>query len=85
MQRQVLVAEYTTSHYFKVPKGIDLDDKNVVECWNVKYGTLYIKYKGKEEVEEIEGIMSEPDFKYACEQYLDDAEHFEWLFEEDEM
>ena len=73
--------------YFKIPDGVDLEDKSVVESWGTKYGTLYIKYVGKAEEEEIEwlfdpsecedykcGQNSIVDADDACVEYSDDEE-----------
>ena len=35
---------YQPCHVFKIPKGVDLEDKTKVESYNVKYGYLYINY-----------------------------------------
>ena len=40
--RKIIVPHYSYSQVFKIPDNIDLEDENVVEDWDVKYGTLYI-------------------------------------------
>ena len=86
--RKIVSTEYCTpppTAVFKIPDGVDLEDKSVVEYWYVKYGTLHIKYVGKEEVEEIEcHFEPEIDWKVGndeivdadewCVEYTDDEE-----------
>ena len=60
---------------FKIPDGLDLEDKTVVENWWYKWGTLHIKYVGKEKVEEFEAEEEpELDVKYAEEIEIIDAD-----------
>ena len=65
--KKVVVATlYPVEIIFKVPDGIDLEDKTVVENYWYKYGTLYIKYVGKDDYEEIEPCYEdEAEYKYA--------------------
>ena len=43
--RLIVVAEYHPSQkLFRIPDGVDLNDKSVVESWHVKWGTLHIGY-----------------------------------------
>lgn len=52
--------------YFKVPEGIDLEDEDVVEWYQFRYGDLYIKYVGKDEIETIKACYeTKPDYKSA--------------------
>jgi len=39
---QVVVATSSTEAIFKIPDGLDLEDKTVVKSWCVQWGTLYI-------------------------------------------
>ena len=69
MTSLVLCATYniTSNTYFKIPDKLDLEDREIVEAYWIKYNTLYIKYVGKDEIEEIEscyGNEGEHDFKY---------------------
>ncbi len=84
--RQVVSASYAyPDMYFKIPDGIDLEDKNVVENWYVKYGTLNIIYvDGREE--EI-GPVHDPydfDFKWATDTEICDADYCGVEYSEDE-
>ena len=69
---------------FKIPDGLDLEYKEVVEHWCVKYGTLHIKYVGKEDVEEIDPFYDpcEYDYKYPMSENIEDA--YDEYQEEDE-
>ena len=43
--RLIVFAEYYgPESVFKIPNGLDLEDKSIVDEWVVKYNTLYIKY-----------------------------------------
>ena len=81
--RKVVSTYYSgVSAVFKIPDGLDLEDKSVVEAWGTKYGTLYIKYVGKETEEEIEWEwMPEHDFKYGDDK-IEDADN--WIDYSDE-
>ena len=53
--RQVIVAVHHTERIFKIPEGLDVEDKTVVKNWIVKWGILYIGYvNGEEETIEFE-------------------------------
>jgi len=83
--RQVVQTSYTLHSVFKIPDGLDLNG-DTVERWWVKYGTLYIKYVGKEEVEEIEASWDAEDscdFKYGQDEVLD-ADEVGFEYSEDE-
>jgi hypothetical protein len=66
--RVCVVVKYSAPEaIFKIPDGLDLEDKSVVESWWVKYGTLYICYtNGKEK--EIEWDNS-ADYKWGIGEY----------------
>ena len=83
--RKVVQTLYApVSAEFKIPDGIDLEDKSVVEYWAVKYGTLRIKYVGKEKEEDIEWEYEpETDFKWGNDEIID-AEEANIEYEEDE-
>ena len=73
--RKVVRATYNIEKVFKIPNNLDLEDESVVEYWGVKWGTLYIKYVGQEDVERIEDCFeSEPDYKYATDEEIVDAD-----------
>lgn len=61
--RLVVSASYAYPDiYFKIPDGIDLEDRDVVENWFVKYGTLTIFFVegGEVEIEPVDDVF---DFK----------------------
>lgn len=65
--RKVVRATYYTPYsIFKIPDGLDLEDKTIVKFWEVTNNVLEITYVGKDEVEEIE-----PDPYH-------DASEYEW-------
>jgi hypothetical protein len=39
---QYVIAKYTVSERFEVPEGVDLNDKNQVKQWFVKWNVLHI-------------------------------------------
>ena len=52
---------------FKIPDGLDLEDETVVENWYYRWGTMYIKYVGREEVEKVEAYYEAELDGYAQE------------------
>jgi len=92
MSQQVVVAEYYGPEVvYKVPKGIDLNDKSVVENWFVRRHTLYIKYVGKDKEEKLEPVFdTEQDFKFPNKEEVMKREDYEladfidWSDDEDE-
>ncbi len=83
-ERKVVIARYTVEYPFKVPKGVDLEDKSVVEGWYVKYNTLHIYHvDGREE--EIEPETSyEPDYKYPQDTSVESAESVGCISDDEE-
>jgi hypothetical protein len=60
--RLVVFAEYyAPDSIFKIPDGLDLEDKNVVETWWVRRNMLHIQYVGEEDVVSIDPLY---DFHY---------------------
>ena len=75
--RKVVRAEYISESAFKIPDGLDLEDKSVVEKWWVWKYSLHIKYVGNEEIESIEGDNDHYEtFKEPHTTSIEDAE--EW-------
>lgn len=88
MPRQILKATYTQYQYFKIPKGIDLEDETIVKEWWVKYGELHIQYVDEtKEIERIDGITNEIDYKYPDDdpQVIDANDGYEFLFDDSEL
>ena len=63
---KALCVQYTTEGYFNIPDDIDLNDKEQVKSYKVKYGTLYIQFADDpDHYKEIEKCyIGEMDSKY---------------------
>ena len=85
--RKVVTADYNfPKAIFKIPDGLDLQDKKVVKAWFVKGMYLNIRYvDGREEVIEWEWDPTEEraDWQYPDEQ-IEDAEDWECEYSDDE-
>jgi hypothetical protein len=82
--RQIVVASYTTEAVFKIPDGVDLEDKTVVSSWGTKYARLYIYYVNSDEELEIEPEWeTEIDYKYSSDEIIEDADENGIEYEED--
>ena len=80
--RQVIVAVHHTERFFKIPEGLDLEDKTVVKKWIVKWGVLYITYvNGREE--EIDFEYEDDDGSKYPDAVIEDADHYDIEYEED--
>jgi hypothetical protein len=74
MPKQIVVGCYSTDIKWKVPKGIDLNDKGTYEFWD-KYGTLYIRNLKTEVIIEVESYEeSAHDHKRADSVCVTDSE-----------
>jgi hypothetical protein len=83
--RKIVVASYTTEAVFKIPDGLDLEDKTVVQDWRTKYGKLYITYVNSEELLEIDSEWdTEIDYKYSSDEVIMDADEFHIDYEQDD-
>ena len=87
--RKVVVATfYPPQMVFKLPDGLDLEDKSVVGSYSHRYDTLYIYYvDGREEKIRYEYLSTEDfDYKYSEELSIGDAEDYcvEYSDEEEE-
>ena len=82
--RKVVYAKYYCDGCFKIPDGVDLEDKTVVKFWGIKYAKLHIHYvDGREE--EIEHVWDvEPDWKYPEKVKIGDAEDYNIEYSDDE-
>ena len=81
--RQVVVACSSSEQIFKIPDGLDLEDKTVVEFWFVKWGTLHIQYVNGEEKEIEWEYEPEVDFKHPESSEIEDADEHDIEYEED--
>ena len=85
-QKKVLIATYTVDECFKIPIGLDLENKDQVKCWTVKYTRLYIRLADDTHLEiESQGWLQEYDFKYPSndETRICDANEYPWFEDED--
>ena len=88
--RKVVVVEYSPPVYvWEIPDDLDLEDKTVVEEWYVRYGTLYIKYVGRDEPKEItdkEQVWG-MDMKWGTGKYkhglIEDADEHGYEYQDD--
>jgi len=63
-ERKIVRVQYTHNDVFKIPKGLDLEDKTQVKNWGVKYNRLWIeKVDGTELTIEAEGWIQDFDYK----------------------
>lgn len=75
--KQIVRAEYKVFSYFKIPKGLDLEDETIVRDWGVKWDQLRIYYvDGREEtIDKID--CEEDDRKFPEEEpTIEDAEEY---------
>ena len=85
-ERKVVIARYWVDEAFKVPDGIDLENKKQVKDWGVKWNTLYIymvdgttiKVEGVGWMENswrgLEGLQGEPQLRF-----IEDASEFQMI------
>jgi len=70
---------------FKIPDGLDLEDKSVVADWGVKYGVLHIKYvDGRKEKIGWSIDPSDFDYKWAEDMAIENADDCCVEYSEDE-
>lgn len=82
-ERKVVIVKYNQTDAYKIPKGVDLEDKTVVENYGVKWGTLHIDYvDGREETVESEGW--DTDMKYPDEVRIENAKDWGINYDDDE-
>ena len=86
MSQQVLIAKYTSENYFKVPVGIDLEDKKVIKSYGVKWNILTICFvdENKEDLEIECYHEGEVDLKYPRSEEVGVIEDYDFLESESE-
>jgi len=83
-ERQMVVATYNIEHFFKVPKGIDLENKKQVKSYWVKYNTLHIEMVN-DEIVDIETVSDESQLKYPDDLKIEPYDdHFDDTESDDE-
>ncbi len=83
----VVVAEYYPPEVvFKIPKGIDLNDKGKVKDWGVKWNILYINLVENNEMLQIESSLDsgEHERKYPQKVTIMDREEYANCLSSDE-
>ena len=80
--RQVVVAVHQTARIFKIPEGLDLEDKTVVKNWIVKWGVFYITYVNGEE-EKIDFEREDDDGSKYPDALIESADDYNIEYEED--
>jgi hypothetical protein len=64
-ERYVLVANYCVQEFFKLPRGLDLNDKTKVSKYCVKWNTLYVLLVDGTELKiESGGYLDDFDYKF---------------------
>lgn len=84
--RQVVKATFhPPESVFKIPDGLDLEDKTIVKWWGVKYNMLSICYVNGEVIK-ISPVWdaTEDDFKCPMECEIISANDIGYEYEEDE-
>lgn len=85
---KVLIPKYIVEEKFIIPNNIDLDNKEQVECYWVKYNVLHIMLKGEQDVLEVkgEGYVEVYDFEHPSEEPVlqDDSDDEGELDDEEE-
>ena len=84
-RKVVRATYYPPEAVFKIPDGLDLEDKTVVANWGVKYGVLHIEYvDGRKE--EISWAIdpTEYDYKWSESTTIENADDCCVEYSEDE-
>jgi len=85
-RKVVCATYYAPESVFKIPDGLDLEDKSVVKFWGVKYNTLHICYVDgrEEELEPHFNAVDSSDYKHPQETEIEDADDCNVDYSEDE-
>ena len=83
---KIVRAKYSAYTSFKIPKGINLEDKTQVKWWGIKYNTLFIHFvdETREEMEIEAEYEPELDCKYADEETIEKACEYGYTDSEDD-
>lgn len=74
---KVVHVSYTVDEIFRIPKNLDLENKEQVKFWGVKYNILYIVLTNGEELEiESEGWIENHDYKHPKTTSIENAENY---------
>jgi hypothetical protein len=86
MSRQVIRVHYCIEDLFLIPENIDLNNKNQVKDWGVKWNTLYIYFVDGSEIQiNSKGWVNDFDYKRPNDDYEPEpAEDFGYVDNDDE-
>jgi hypothetical protein len=74
---KIVYVSYVVDDVFRIPKGLDLEDKTQVKDWGVKYNTLVIyKVDGTRLEITSENWIHDNDLKHPKETTIQDAMDF---------
>tara|TARA_B100001142_G_C13779575_1_gene440554 strand:+ start:214 stop:474 length:261 start_codon:yes stop_codon:yes gene_type:complete len=82
--KQVVVANYATRSVFKIPSGIDLEDRNVVNRYYVRWDILHIHYVDESQDEIHCSFSTDIDYKEPAKITIEDSSEFQYSSDEDE-
>ena len=77
--RMIVRATYTVSNEFRIPRGIDLEDKEQVESWGIKWDMMeiYLQNGKTIKIDPTYSIQDGHDFKRPDETEIDEDEEEE--------
>ncbi len=81
--RKVVVCHYTSESVFKLPDGLDLEDKTLIRNWGVKWGVLYVNYLSGEKMIYSSEYDDHDAHKYGDES-IEDADDYNVEYTDDE-
>jgi len=74
---KVVVANYYCQSTFKIPKGLDLEDKTKVKSWGIKWNKLFITLVDDSVIKvKCDADAEDYDFKWPDEATIEPAEDF---------
>ena len=81
---KIVVAQYECpERAWRIPFGVDLEDKSMVKEWWIKWDYLHIEYTDGRKVSIESDWESEGDFKYPLDQRIEDADELGIDFDEE--
>jgi hypothetical protein len=86
-QRKVVAIEYHKEFAFKIPDGIDMEDKNVVQHYFVKWDKLHIVYTDKDkqpDIIEVDWKTYDDELNIPNDMRIADADEYGLEYSEDD-
>jgi hypothetical protein len=86
-ERVVVIAYYNVCEGFKIPKGINLEDKTQVKDWGIKYNILSITMANEDEDEieiESQDWLENNDYKYPDMIEIEPADNWAVKYDEED-